>query len=169
MWRAHCPPREVIERVAAALPGRVEPHSVFAAGGANNFLARWIGQSLSDPHLAVSACARYAVCSMLPFHTLFIPRGFLGRCRPALSRLRHIIGVHLGTALTDSGVEDARKRARSACRSIWSLWSRCRCVCAIVWTLFAWSGRWYDWLLSFVTPLGLASITTCVGWLLGVV
>src|SRR5262245_37778109 len=27
-------------------------------------------------------------------------------------------------------------------------------VCAIVWTLFAWSGRWYDWLLSFVTPLG---------------
>ena len=60
MWRAHCPPREVIERVAAALPGRVEPHSVFAAGGANNFLARWIGQSLSDPHLAVSACARYA-------------------------------------------------------------------------------------------------------------
>ena len=60
MWRAHCPPREVIERVAAALPGRVEPHSVFAAGGANNFLARWIGQSLSDQHLAVSACARYA-------------------------------------------------------------------------------------------------------------
>src|SRR6516164_6048142 len=37
-------------------------------------------------------------------------------------------------------------------------------VCAIVWTFFAWSGRWYDWLLSFVTPLGLASITTCVGW-----
>ena len=40
-------------------------------------------------------------------------------------------------------------------------------VCAIVWTFFAWSGRWYDWLLSFVTPLGLASITTCAGWLLG--
>jgi hypothetical protein len=33
-------------------------------------------------------------------------------------------------------------------------------VCAIVWVLFAWSGRWYNWLLSFVTPLGLASITT---------
>ena len=40
-------------------------------------------------------------------------------------------------------------------------------VSAIVWTLFAWSGRWYDWLLTFVAPLGLASITTCVGWLLG--
>ena len=40
-------------------------------------------------------------------------------------------------------------------------------VCAIVWSLFAWSGRWYDWLLSLVAPLGLASITTCVGWLLG--
>src|SRR5262249_33636947 len=40
-------------------------------------------------------------------------------------------------------------------------------VCAIVWTLCAWSGRWYDWLLSFVTPLGLASITTCLGCLLG--
>ncbi len=34
-------------------------------------------------------------------------------------------------------------------------------VCAIVWVLFAWSGRWYDWLLSFVIPLGLASITVC--------
>ena len=74
----------------------------------------------------------------------------LRRSRPALSRLRHIIGVFLETALADSGVEDARKRSRS-----------------IVWTLFAWSGRWYDWLLSFVTPLGLASITTCAGWLLG--
>jgi len=41
-------------------------------------------------------------------------------------------------------------------------------VCAIVCTLFvAWSGRWYDWLLTFVAPLELASITTCVGWLLG--
>src|SRR6516165_4244945 len=50
-------------------------------------------------------------------------------CGGASSRLRHIIGVHLGTALTDSGVEDARKRARSACRSSWSLWSRCRCLC----------------------------------------
>jgi hypothetical protein len=43
-----------------------------------------------------------------------------------------IIGVLLDTVLTDSGVEDARKRPkrpRSACRSIWSLWSRCRCVC----------------------------------------
>ena len=40
-------------------------------------------------------------------------------------------------------------------------------VCAIVWTLFARRGRWYDWLLSFVTPLGLASITACVGWVLG--
>ena len=40
-------------------------------------------------------------------------------------------------------------------------------VWAILWTLFAWSGRWYDWLLSFVTPLGLASITTCTCWLLG--
>jgi hypothetical protein len=29
---------------------------------------------------------------------------------------------------TDSGMKDARKRARSACRSIWSLWSRCRCL-----------------------------------------
>src|SRR5262249_46097083 len=40
-------------------------------------------------------------------------------------------------------------------------------VCAIVWTLFAWSGRWFDWLLSFVPPLRLASITTCAGWLVG--
>jgi hypothetical protein len=40
-------------------------------------------------------------------------------------------------------------------------------VCAIVWVLFAWSGRWYNWLLSFVAPLGLASITTFMGWLLG--
>ena len=40
-------------------------------------------------------------------------------------------------------------------------------VGAVVWVLFAWSGRWYNWLLSFVTPLGLASITTCAGWLLG--
>jgi len=40
-------------------------------------------------------------------------------------------------------------------------------VCAIVWTLFAWSGRWYDWLLSFVTPLGLASLATLTGWLFG--
>ena len=45
------------------------------------------------------------------------------------SRLRHITGVFLETTLTDSGVEDARKRPRSACRSIWSLWSRCRCLC----------------------------------------
>ena len=28
---------------------------------------------------------------------------------------------------------------------------------AIVWTMFAWIGRRHDWLLSFVTPLGLAS------------
>src|SRR5262249_58046146 len=41
----------------------------------------------------------------------------LRRCRPASSRLRHIIGVLLDTVLTDSGVEDARKRPRSACRS----------------------------------------------------
>jgi hypothetical protein len=27
-------------------------------------------------------------------------------------------------------------------------------VCAIVWTLFAWSGRWYDWLLTFVARSG---------------
>src|SRR6516164_10643135 len=48
---------------------------------------------------------------------------------PASSRLRHITGVLLETALTDSGVEDARKRRRSACRSIWALWSRCRRLC----------------------------------------
>ncbi len=39
--------------------------------------------------------------------------------------------------------------------------------CAIVWTIFAWSGRRQDWLLSFVTPLGLASIATFMGWLSG--
>ena len=49
--------------------------------------------------------------------------------RPALSRLRHIIGVFLETALADSGVEDARKRPRSACRSTWSLWGQCSCLC----------------------------------------
>src|SRR5262245_41565616 len=51
------------------------------------------------------------------------------RCRPASSRFRHIAGVLLETALTDSGMEDARNRPRSACRSIWSLRSRCRCLC----------------------------------------
>jgi len=56
-------------------------------------------------------------------------RGFLGWCRPTLSRLRHIIGVFSETALADSGMEDARKRPRSARRSIRSLWSRCRCLC----------------------------------------
>ena len=62
MWRAHCPPREVIERVAAAPRTQVAWSLIpfFAAGGTNNFLARRIGQSLSDQHLAVSACARYA-------------------------------------------------------------------------------------------------------------
>ena len=54
---------------------------------------------------------------------------FLGGLAPASSQLRRIIGVLVETALTDSGVEDARKRPRSACRSTWSLWSRCRCLC----------------------------------------
>jgi hypothetical protein len=40
-------------------------------------------------------------------------------------------------------------------------------VCAVVWTLFAWGGRQLDWLLSFVTPLGLASLATLTGWLFG--
>jgi hypothetical protein len=40
-------------------------------------------------------------------------------------------------------------------------------VCAIVWTIFAWSGRRHDWLLSFVAPLGLASLATLTGWLFG--
>jgi hypothetical protein len=40
-------------------------------------------------------------------------------------------------------------------------------VCAIVWSLFASGGRSYDWLLSFVAPLGLASISTFIGWLFG--
>jgi hypothetical protein len=39
--------------------------------------------------------------------------------------------------------------------------------CAIVWTIFAWSGRRQDWLLSFVTPLGLASVATLTVWLFG--
>jgi hypothetical protein len=39
--------------------------------------------------------------------------------------------------------------------------------CAIVWTIFAWSGRRHDWLLSSVTPLGFASIATFMGWLIG--
>jgi hypothetical protein len=38
-------------------------------------------------------------------------------------------------------------------------------VVAIVWTIFAWSGRRHDWLLSFLTPLGLASLATLTGWL----
>jgi len=41
-------------------------------------------------------------------------------------------------------------------------------VSAIVWTLFAWSGRWYDWLLSFVTPSGSHQLRPawagCLGW-----
>ena len=40
-------------------------------------------------------------------------------------------------------------------------------VCAIVWTIFAWSGRRHDWLLSFLTPLGLASLATLTRWLFG--
>jgi hypothetical protein len=54
------------------------------------------------------------------------PTGERGFFSP--SRLRRITGALL-TNSTDSGVEDARKRPRSACRSIWSLWSRCRCLC----------------------------------------
>jgi hypothetical protein len=91
---------------------------------------------------------RFAACCRF---TRFPFRGaFWAWCRPALSRLRHIIAVFLETTLAGSGVEDARKRPRSACRSTWSLWSRCRCL-AIVWTLFAWSGRWFDWPL-FCSP-----------------
>ena len=40
-------------------------------------------------------------------------------------------------------------------------------VCAIVWTIFAWSGHRHDWLLSFIPPLGLASLATISGWLFG--
>jgi hypothetical protein len=40
-------------------------------------------------------------------------------------------------------------------------------VCAIVWTIFAWSGRRHDSLLSFGPPLGLASLATLTGWLFG--
>jgi hypothetical protein len=57
--------------------------------------------------------------------------------------------------------------AAGALVALFGLFGVCAVVCGIVWTLFAWSGRWYDWLLSFVAPLGFASITTCVGWLLG--
>src|SRR6516164_10918322 len=74
-------------------------------------------------------------------------------------------GVHLGTALTDSGVEDARKRARSACRSTWSLWSRCCCLCNCLDPFRL--ERTLVRLASLFTPLGLASIATCVAWLLG--
>jgi len=40
-------------------------------------------------------------------------------------------------------------------------------LCAIVWTIFAWGGRHHDWLLTFVTPLGLASLAILTGWLFG--
>jgi hypothetical protein len=40
-------------------------------------------------------------------------------------------------------------------------------ICSIVWTISAWSGRRHDWLLAFVTPLGLASLATLTGWLFG--
>jgi len=54
MWRAHCPPREAIERVTAAPRTQVAWSLIrfFAAGGTNNILARLMGQSLSDQHLA---------------------------------------------------------------------------------------------------------------------
>jgi hypothetical protein len=47
--------------------------------------------------------------------------------RPRLiaTRLRRIYGVFLKPAATDSGVE----HAGSPCRSIRSLWGRCRCLC----------------------------------------
>jgi len=38
---------------------------------------------------------------------------------------------------------------------------------AIVWTIFAWGGRRRDGLLTFVTPLGIASLATLTGWLFG--
>jgi hypothetical protein len=40
-------------------------------------------------------------------------------------------------------------------------------LCAIVWTIFAWGGRRRDGLLTFVTPLGLASLAILTGWLFG--
>jgi hypothetical protein len=54
----------------------------------------------------------------------------LGRLVPASSRLDFaaLSESSSETAKTDSGMKDARKRPRSACRSIWSLWSRCRCL-----------------------------------------
>jgi hypothetical protein len=82
------------------------------------------------------------------------------------SRLRHITGVFLETALTDSGWR-MLGNALGAVVALLGLFGVGAVICAMVWTLFAWSGRWYDWLLSYVTPLGLASITTCAGWLLG--
>jgi len=57
--------------------------------------------------------------------------------------------------------------SRGALVALFGLFAVGAVVCAIVWTIFAWSARQHDWLLSFVTPLGLASITTCAGWLLG--
>jgi hypothetical protein len=40
-------------------------------------------------------------------------------------------------------------------------------VCGIVWVILVWAGRRHDWLLSFVTPLGFASIATFMTWLVG--
>jgi hypothetical protein len=57
--------------------------------------------------------------------------------------------------------------ALEALVALFSLFGVGAVVCAIVWTLFAWGGRSYDWLLSFVAPLGLASISTFIGWLIG--
>src|SRR5215472_8908825 len=61
----------------------------------------------------------------------------------------------------DRALDDWLSSRLAGCLSLESL------PLSVLWTLFAWSGRCYDWLLSFVTPLGLASITTCAGWLLG--
>jgi hypothetical protein len=52
------------------------------------------------------------------------------RAGPASSRLDFatLSESSLETAVNGFGDEDARKLRRSACRSIWSLWSRCRCL-----------------------------------------
>jgi hypothetical protein len=86
-----------------------------------------------------------SVCSMLPFHTLSIPRGFLGLVSPRLIATspyyRSLPGDHLGWF----------GNALGALVALLGLFGVGAVVCAIVWTLFAWSGRWFDWPL-FCSP-----------------
>ena len=127
-------------------------------------------RTCSFPAIRLLPWVMTAEACRMRYVTLLVVQTMQGMRRPQVLRMDRGLrlrprGVHLGTALTDSGVEDARKRARSACRSTWSLWSRCCCLCNCLDPFRL--ERTLVRLASLFTPLGLASIATCVAWLLG--